>query len=111
MPDVARVVIEGGGPIAEVWKREGERREIPVVEIAAEDWRARLLKPSERRGTDRAKGAADVLARKVIVWSGADRPTSLRHDAAEAILIGLWGVLEAGWLGELPRELEIGPGG
>jgi hypothetical protein len=41
----------------------------------------------------------------VIEWSGAARPTSLRHDAAEAILIGLWGLLEAGWMGRLPDEL------
>ena len=44
-------------------------------------------------------------ARAVIEWSGAKRPTSLRHDAAEAILIGLWGALELGWLAELPQEL------
>ena len=31
-----------------------------------------------------------------VVWSGALGLTSLRRDAAEAILIGLWGVLEAG---------------
>ena len=35
---------------------------------------------------------------------GAAHPTSLRHDAAEAILIGLWGVLEVGWLDE-PSEV------
>jgi hypothetical protein len=42
------------------------------------------------------------MARKVIDWSGARRPTSLRHDAAEAILVGLWGGLQVGWLRELP---------
>jgi LexA DNA binding domain len=31
---------------------------------------------------------------------GAAHPTSLRHDAAEAMLIGLWSVLEVGWLDE-----------
>jgi hypothetical protein len=46
----------------------------------------------------------------VIEWSGITRPTSLRHDAAEAILIGLWGVLEAGWLPALPPELRAGCG-
>jgi hypothetical protein len=45
------------------------------------------------------------LARRVIAWSEARRPTSLRHDAAEAILTGLWGVLEVGWLDSLPEEL------
>ncbi|MBC8076709.1 MAG: hypothetical protein H7Y32_11595, partial [Chloroflexales bacterium] len=45
-------------------------------------------------------------ARRVIAWAGAPRPTSLRHDAAEAILIGLWGALEVGWLPALPPELR-----
>jgi hypothetical protein len=30
----------------------------------------------------------------------------LRHDTAEAILIGLWGVLEVGWLERLPDDLR-----
>ena len=46
------------------------------------------------------------MARKVIEWSAAPRPTALRHDTAEAIMIGLWGVLQLGWLAKLPRELH-----
>ena len=45
-------------------------------------------------------------ARRIIEWSGAPRPTSLRHDAAEAVLIGFWGVLEVGWLDAVPPELR-----
>jgi hypothetical protein len=55
--------------------------------------------------TGLAKSTADDMARRVIEWCGAARPTSLRHDAAEAILIGLWGVLEAGWLDRVPESL------
>lgn len=40
----------------------------------------------------------------MIDWSGARRPTSLRHDAAEAIMIGLWGVLHLGWLVPSPES-------
>ena len=101
-PDVAHLVLEGGGPIADIWVREGERRRIRVRQIAAEDWRARLFNPKEWRGRDRSKLSADALARRISAWSGAPGPTSLRHDAAEAILIGLWGVLEAGGLGRWP---------
>jgi len=41
-------------------------------------------------------------------FDAPDRPTSpaTQPDAAEAILIGLWGVLAAGWLPELPNELK-----
>jgi hypothetical protein len=74
--------------------------------VDARVWRERLLLPRDRRSGVVAKEQADRLARRVIDWSGAPRPTSLRHDAAEAILVGLWGVLETGWLTGLPRELE-----
>jgi hypothetical protein len=64
-----------------------------------------LYSCEQENGTDAKKHAGD-LARSVIAWSGAKKPTSLRHDAAEAILIGLWGVLHVGWLQELPKELQ-----
>ena len=101
-----RLVIEGGGALADAWLREGARRGLAVRQIGAEEWRQRLLLPREqRRGTD-AKRHAGVLARAVIEWSAAPRPTALRHDAAEAILAGLWGVLDAGWLAALPPALR-----
>jgi len=31
---------------------------------------------------------------------------SVLHDAAEAILIGLWGALELGWLAYLPEVVR-----
>jgi hypothetical protein len=68
-------------------------------------WRSVFLLPREQRSAADAKRVAARLARVVIAWSGAPRPTSLRHDAAEAILVGLWGVLSAGWLRRLPPEL------
>lgn len=101
-PEVSHLVLEGGGPIAEIWVREAGRRGLSLRQIAAEDWRGRFLDPRDQRGRDRSKLTADTLARRVIDWSGAPRPTSLRHDAAEAILIGLWGVIEAGWLERVP---------
>jgi hypothetical protein len=99
-----RVVLEGGGPIAEVWRRESSRRGIAVRTIGAETWREALDAFGSR---DRPKREADAMARRVIAWSGAPRPTSLRHDAAEAILIGLWGVIEAGWLDRPPDEVML----
>lgn len=101
-PDVNHLVLEGGGPIADIWVREAGRRDLSVRQIAAEEWRGRFFNPTDQRGRDRSKLTADVLARRIIEWSGAPRPTSLRHDAAEAILIGLWGVLEVGWQERAP---------
>jgi hypothetical protein len=102
---VAHLVTEGGGPLADIWSKEATRQGIEVLRIHAEDWRQRLLLPREQKSGDKAKGSADTLARRVIEWSEAPRPTSLQHDAAEAIAVGLYGVLEVGWLERLPREL------
>ena len=103
---VERLVLEGGGDLAEIWTKVGRRAGVRVRVIDAEQWRRPLLLPREqRRGAD-AKSAADGLARAVIEWSGAKRPTgALRHDAAEAIAAGLWGVLWAGWLDAVPEPV------
>ena len=105
-PNLTALVIEGGGNLATVWEKEAERREITVYRIDAGKWRHLFLFPREQRtGVDSKKHAGEI-ARRVIEWSGTARPTSLRHDAAEAIMSGLWGVLYLGWLNELPKELQ-----
>ncbi len=106
LPDVAWLVLEGGGTLAALWERAAAPRHIAVRRISAEVWRARLLYTREQRSGSQAKDSADPFARRIIEWSGAARPTSLRHDAAEAILIGFWGVLEFGLLERVPVELR-----
>ncbi|NMC73527.1 MAG: hypothetical protein GYA56_04090 [Geobacteraceae bacterium] len=103
IPDLEVLVIEGGGALAVPWEREAERRGIAVLRTSAEEWRLRLLLPRQQRSGAQAKHSAGSAARRVIRWSGAPSPTSLRHDAAEAILAGLWGVMRMGWLAEPPR--------
>jgi hypothetical protein len=102
---VSHVIVEGGGALARPWADAAEARALDITWITAETWRTPFLYPREQRTGELAKRTADELARRVIDWSAAKRPTSLRHDAAEAILIGLWGVLELGWLAELPPGL------
>lgn len=106
IPNPVYLVMEGGGPLGEVWVREGERRGLEIIRVDAATWRRQLLRPREQQGRDRAKHNAGVMARQVIDWSGAPKPVRLRHDAAEAILVGLWGVLQVGWLKALPQELR-----
>ena len=105
IPGLTTLVIEGGGNLAVVWEKEAKQRGIAVYRIDATTWRQVFLFPREQRtGVDEKKHAIEV-ARRIIDWSGAARPTSLRHDAAEAILIGLWGVVHFGFLPELPVEV------
>ena len=107
IPGLARVVVEGGGGgFAEPWLKEAARRGLEARAVDAREWRERLLLSRNRRTGADAKEDAEVLARRVIEWSGAPRPTSLRHDAAEAVALGLWGVLDAGWLADLPEPLR-----
>lgn len=107
-PGVVRVVVEGDRQLGDHWQAAAERVGATVIRCPPETWRQRLLISRHRRTGQDAKRWADHLARAVIDWSGVGRPTSLRHDAAEAILIGLWGVLDAGWLTRLPAELPRG---
>ncbi|MBB4635296.1 hypothetical protein [Longimicrobium terrae] len=106
LPELRWLVMEGGGPLADIWEKEADRRGLQVRRIGADVWRRELLWDREQRSGAAAKANADPLARRVIDWSGAARPTSLRHDAAEAILVGLWGVLHTGILPALPPELR-----
>ena len=106
LPDLLFLVLEGGGPLAVIWEREADRRKIPVRQINAEKWRQKLLYSREQMTGLKAKYYADDLARKIITWSGISRPTSLRHDTAESILVGFWGVMDVGWLKNIPHELR-----
>jgi hypothetical protein len=106
IPGLSTIVIEGGGNLAVVWEKEARERDVLFFQVGAEAWRELFLFPRERRTGQDAKKHAGELARRIIEWSGAARPTSLRHDAAEAILIGLWGVVRLGWMTVIPEVIR-----
>ena len=96
---------EGDLQLAAIWEREAMRQGIRVQRVSVDTWRDALLLPNERRTAASARRQAGVLARRVIDWSGAIAPAALRHDAAAAILIGLWAVQRLGWLEALPEAM------
>ena len=104
----ALVVAEGSRDLALVWHRAAASAGARFYTTSPRRWRQALLLPREYRSGAAAKAHAETLARAVITWSGLPGPTALRHDAAEAILIGLWAVLNEGWLATLPSELARG---
>ena len=99
---LGHLVLEGGGPIAELWQKAALTRDVALWQIDAAEWRELFLSPREHRSGSEAKARAVSLAHRVIAWSRIRRAPSLRHDTAEAILIGLWGVRRVGWLDENP---------
>ena len=106
IPDLELVLVEGGGEIADLWEREASRRGVTVQRVSAEIWRRHILYPREQRSGTAAKKYSKDLARKIIEWSGIRLLKSLRHHTAEAILIGLWGAHQMGWLDRLPQALR-----
>ena len=106
IPDLSIICIEGGGPIADLWKSMAVRHQLETYQVFAEEWRKELFYEREILNGEMAKQNAIDMARKVVVWSGINKPTAMRHDTAEAILVGLWGVLKAGWLNNLPHEIR-----
>lgn len=111
LPGLVRLVLEGGGDLADLWEREASRYRLAVLRVSAETWRAALLHPSERRDAAAAKKAAGVLARGLFADAGLARPRRLTTDSAEAVCCGLWAVWTAGWLETWPASLAGRPGG
>ena len=103
---LAWVVLEGGGATGDIWQREAARHNLGVMQVSAETWRAQLLYAREQRSGGEAKQHAQELARRVLEWSGAALPKSVSHDAAEAVLVGLWGVIQLGWLTGIPPDMR-----
>ena len=106
VPDLRFVVLEGDRTMGAWWQKAALRLDARTLIVSPERWRTRLLLARQQRNGVDAKYYADRLSRRVISWSRAPEPTSLRDDAAEAILIGLWGVIKVGWLERLPVELR-----
>ncbi len=105
-PRPTHLLLEGGGPLAELWLHEAEKLAIQAKQIHAQQWRETLFFARQHRSSSQAKKQADGLARQVIDQLGGKKPTSLRHDTAEAILVGLYGVLQLGWLAQWPIKSE-----
>ncbi len=90
VPGVAHVVLEGGGPVGDIWRKSAERLGLPVTQICAEDWRKEVLLPSQQGDGPLAKTIACRMARSIARDAGLAPATELVNDAAEAIVFGQW---------------------
>lgn len=97
VPLLTHLVAEGDRNLGDIWLRLAAKRGAATRLVGAEVWRQALMAERHQRTGADAKQHADAMAREVIAQSGAPGVKSLRHDAAEAILIGFWAVGELGW--------------
>ncbi len=105
-PRPSHLFLEGGGPLVDLWLREAEKLAISTKQLHAQQWRECLFYDRQHRSGSQAKKQADGLARQVIQQLGGKKPTGLRHDTAEAVLVGLYGLLQLGWLESWPATGE-----
>lgn len=97
MPAPEVVVVEGDPELARMWRTAAEQRGARVMKVAPERWRDAMLLPRDCRDGATAKVAAARLATQMMSADGRPPDVPLRHDAAEAVLIGLWALDELGW--------------
>ncbi len=95
--DLAWLVAEGPADLARPWLSEARRRGAQTLLVCAEDWRPEQLLPRQRRSGRQAKVQAERLALRIVQDVGLVCPTPPRHDAAEAILLGVWALRQTGW--------------
>ena len=103
-PRPTHLYLEGGGQLADIWIKDAEKLAIPARQLQAHHWRPKFFYQRQHSNRNTAKKEADTLARQVIAKLGGKKPTSLRHDAAEAVLIGLFALIELGWIPEWPNN-------
>lgn len=97
------LVIEGGGPLLKIWDTQLQRRNITVMHIMAEDWRREIMLDREQRKGRKAKEKAQVYAGKFLQKQSVHKTGTLNIDAAEAILIGIWGMKNLGWIKNIAK--------
>jgi RNase H-fold protein (predicted Holliday junction resolvase) len=100
------LVVEGGGPLLKLWQQEAERKNIELIKTMAHQWRKEILYQREQRKGVQAKHNSINYAGRVIAKLSSTGVTSLTHDAAEAILIGLWAMHHIGWIKDTGRILH-----
>lgn len=109
---LAWVVVEGDPALARLWTRAAERLGAQTLRVAPHVWRDALLLPRERRSGQDAKSAALRDAQRLLADAGRSPVVPLKHDAAEAALIGLWALSQVTWPSASPagaREAAAGP--
>lgn len=98
LPVGSEIYIEGGGVLLDTWCKEAHRRELICHVLHAERWRADCLWPRDLQSGSSAKRKAQQLSKAIITAQSGHAPTALRHDTAEATLMGWWALYQSEWI-------------
>lgn len=100
LPTGSHLIVEGNSELYKHWQKNAQKHQINLRQIYAEQWRKDCLSLKEQSDAKSAKEAAIKLAKHLIKRQSGQGAHSLRHDAAEACLMGWWGLVQLGWLSE-----------
>ena len=85
------------------WWQKAAQKQFEMLDhvqvLGAERWRAEVLLPRQQHSGKQAKLVAQELALEIARQSPMCKSahSTLRHDTAESILIGAWGVAQMQW--------------
>lgn len=98
LPPHSVVYAEGGGDLNSLWRRNAEKHGLAFRSLPAEQWRDECFYSRDRSRGAEAKRAAQRIAHTLVASQGKTSATPLRHDTAEAIVMGWWALRELEWL-------------
>ncbi|MBU1219765.1 hypothetical protein KKF34_05725 [Myxococcota bacterium] len=97
------IYVEGDRALGEIWKKEGTKVGATLTFVSPETWREVFMYERQMEDSKTAKETAVKMAtRAVALLSPNKSPIPLRHDTAEAILLGVYAIYKEGWLETIP---------
>ena len=104
---ISYLAVEGGGELFDAWDfslEESDKRDIQLVQVRPEEWRAHLLTDKERASGRSSKEAARLIARQVVSECGtmSAHKGKFRTDAAESVVMGYYLSNRFGWIDRQP---------
>ena len=113
LPPSSEIWIEGGGALLKFWTKPALKKTLTIRICHAHEWRSDLFKMSAHLSGKEAKQKAIQWAHYLIElnrqknkppeFKGRRKKTKksapvIRHDTAEAILMGWWALFQRGWI-------------
>lgn len=96
------ILSEGDYNLAAIWERAAIKNGVRIQRVSGQVWCQQLLEMPYDDAVQQIDPHAFEFARKIMHYSEMSSPKNLDKHAIEAALIGMWGVLQMGWINKLP---------